>query len=133
MSNYPGSIDKFTEKLNKLENNVYVIEEEIAPVNGVYEGTLMHDNVNKSTINIYTGSKLTGTKIESYTVSIPSLTPWKTIIKVFSSVSKLYVSYETPGDTIEAEDINNVQESIVATQTELDRYKKNGIIDGGRF
>lgn len=47
MSNYPKEIDNFVEKLNKLDNNTYVIEEEIITSNGVYEAELQHDNVNK--------------------------------------------------------------------------------------
>jgi len=35
----------------------------------------------------------------------------------------VYITYETQGDTVEAEDINILQESIVNTQTEIDRYK----------
>lgn len=119
MSNYPKEIDNFVEKLNKLENNTYVIEEEIVTSNGVYEAELQHDNVNIKTINVYTGTKLSGNKIETYITSTPSLTPWKTNIKIFSSISPLYISYETQGDTVEAEDINKVQDSIVATQKAL--------------
>jgi hypothetical protein len=120
---YPESIDKFTEKLNKLDNNTYVIEEEVEIVDGVYEGELEHDNVSLPSINVYTGSKLTGTKIENVIVSTPSLTPWKNTIKIFSDVSPVYITYQTQGDTVEAEDINKAQYSIVNTQTEVDRYK----------
>ncbi|MFW2490961.1 phosphoglucomutase [Clostridium chromiireducens] len=133
MSNYPNKIDSFVSKLNKLANNVHVIEEIVNPVNGVYEAELSHDNVDIKSIHVYTATKLTGTRIETFFVSTPSLSPWKTVIKILSNIDTLYVTYETSGDTIEAEDINRVQDSIVQTQTELDRYKKNGIIDGGRF
>ncbi|WP_254909246.1 hypothetical protein [Clostridium tyrobutyricum] len=120
---YPESIDKFTEKLNKLDNNTYVIEEEIQIKDGVYEGELEHDNVSLPSINVYTGLKLTGNKVENVIVSTPSLTPWKTHIKIFSDVSPVYVTYQTTGDTVEADDINKVQDSIVNTQKEVDRYK----------
>ena len=122
---YPQEIDKFTEKLNKLDNNTYVIEEEVEIVNGVYEGELEHDNISLPSINVYTGSKLTGTKIENVIVSTPSLTPWKNTIKIFSDVSPVYITYQTQGDTVEAEDINKVQDSIVNTQKEVDRYKSS--------
>lgn len=105
----------------------------IVTTNGIYEAELEHDNVNKKTVNVYTGAKLTGDKVETYITSTPSLTPWKTIIKIFSNRSPLYISYETQGDTVEAADINKVQESITATQKELDRYKEDGLIDGGTF
>lgn len=122
---YPQEIDKFTEKLNKLDNNTYVIEEEVEIINGVYEGELQHDNVSLPSINVYTGSKLTGTKIENVIVSTPSLAPWKNTIKIFSDVSPVYITYQTQGDTVEAEDINKVQDSVVNTQTEVDGYKSS--------
>lgn len=130
---YPQEIDKFTEKLNKLDNNTYVIEECVEVTNGVYEGELQHDNISTSSINVYTGSKLTGTKVENFVVSTPSLTPWKKNIKIYSSVSPIYISYETTGDTVEADDVNKVQDSIINTQKELERYKSDGVIDGGTF
>ena len=71
-------ITNFIAKLNKLDGNIYTIEEIVTPVDGVYEAELIHDNVEVNTINIYTESKLTGTKINTYTTSTPSLTPWKT-------------------------------------------------------
>ncbi|ACD52736.1 hypothetical protein HYH38_02285 [Clostridium botulinum] len=112
-------ISNFNEKFNKIEGNIYVIEEKIEQINGVYEGELAHDNINIKTLNVYTGSKLTGEKIESYSISTPSFTPWKTIIKVFSEVTPLYISYETVGDQVEAEDINKLQDTLVFTQQNL--------------
>ena len=112
-------ITKFNEKFNKLDGNVYTFEEIIKPVNGVYEADLEHDNINSNTINIYTGSKLTGDKINTYTISTPSLTPWRTHIKIYSTEPTLYITYETVGDTVEADDINNVQDAINDTQNAL--------------
>ena len=112
-------ITKFNEKLDKVDGNVYTIEEIVEPIDGVYESELIHDNVTSSTINIYTGSKLTGDKINTYTISTPSLTPWKTVIKIFSNEPKLYITYETTGDTVEAEDVNNLQDSVNLTQESL--------------
>ncbi|CUU46994.1 hypothetical protein [Clostridium beijerinckii] len=112
-------VSKFNEKLNKVNNNIYVIEETVTPVKGIYEAELIHDNANLSTLNVYTGSKLTGDKISNYSTSTPSLTPWKTIIKIFSGISPLYISYETTGDQVEAEDINNLQDAVVETQKSL--------------
>ncbi|EKN67505.1 phosphoglucomutase [Schinkia azotoformans] len=129
---YPNQIDKFTEKLNKV-GTVYVIEEEVSPVNGVYEGILNHDNVTTASVRVYTGSKLTGEKVENFLLSIPSQTPWKKSIKIFSDKPRLYITYETTGDQVEADDINVLQDSIVNTQKELERYKVDGLIDGGTF
>ena len=119
------NITKFNEKLNKLEGNTYTIEEVATPVNGVYEADLRHDNVEPNTINVYTGSKLTGDKINSYTISTPSLTPWRTHIKIYSSIFPLYITYETIGDTVEADDINNVQNAVNDTQNALNAGLSN--------
>ena len=113
------NITKFSEKLNKLEGNVYTIEEVVNPVAGVYEADLGHDNVEPNTINVYTGSKCTGNKINSFVISTPSLTPWKIHIIIYSSEPTLYITYESIGDTIEANDINNVQEAINDSQKAL--------------
>jgi len=124
----------FIEKLNKKQDgSVYVIEEEQAIINGKYEGVLQHDNVNRETLKVHTGPKLTGKEITNYVLSVPSDTPWKTYIKVFSDVDKVYITYETPGDTVEADDINDLQDAIVATNEEFNNYKEYGHIDGGTF
>lgn len=112
-------ITEFDEKLNKIDGNIYVIEEKVALKNGVYESDLQHDNINVATFSVYTGSKLTGEKIDTYTLSTPSLTPWKKIVRVFADVSEVYLSYETDGDTVEAEDINRIQDAVVETQEKL--------------
>lgn len=113
------NITKFSEKLNKLDNNVYTIEEVVNPVAGVYEADLGHDNVEPNTINVYTGSKCTGNKINTFVISTPSLTPWKIHIIIYSSEPTLYITYESMGDTVEANDINNVQEAINDSQKAL--------------
>lgn len=109
-------VDQFISKLNKVDGNIYVIEETAILVDGVYENLLEHDNINPATLNVYTGSKLTGTKVDTYALSTPSLTPWKRSIRIYSTEPKVFISYETDGDTVEAEDINHVQESISHTQ-----------------
>ncbi|MZI79369.1 hypothetical protein GT646_00785 [Clostridium butyricum] len=121
-------ITKFNEKFNKLNGNVYTAEEVVKPIDGAYEGKLIHDNVEASTINIYTGSKLTGDKVNTYKISTPSLTPWRTTIQIFSTEPVLYITYETTGDTVEAEDVNNLQDALNETQRalnfEIDRAVK---------
>ena len=121
-------ITKFNEKFNKLNGNVYTVEEVVKPIDGAYEGKLIHDNVEASTINIYTGSKLTGDKVNTYKISTPSLTPWRTTIQIFSTEPVLYITYETTGDTVEAEDVNNLQDAVNDTQEalneEIDRAVK---------
>lgn len=124
----------FIERLNKKQDgSVYVIEEEQFVTEGKYEGLLEHDNVNSATLKVYTGSKLTGDEITNVILSIPGDAPWKTRIKLFAAVEKVYITYTTPGDTVEAEDINQLQESAVEMQAELKLYKISGHIEGGTF
>ncbi|AWV35938.1 phosphoglucomutase [Paenibacillus odorifer] len=131
---YPEQIDTFQEKLNKKANgSSYVIEERLSLVNGVYSGLLAHDNINNQTIAVYTGSQYSGIELRNFTVSFPDEAPWRRLIKVFADVPEVYVTYETPGDTVEAEDINGLQVSLTAVQTEIERYKNKGQIDGGLF
>lgn len=120
---YPNDIDTFSEKLNKKQDgSVYVIEEELP---GNYNGPLAHDNINDATIQIYTGSRLTGEKVENFIISVPAETPWSRLIKIFSSYENVFVIYETIGDQVEADDINRLQDSMTATQTEVNRYKSS--------
>jgi len=130
----PKQMDKFTDKLNKkLDGSVYVMEEILAIAGGFFEGLLAHDNIANNSLRVYTGPKLTGKEITDYVISIPSDTPWRRSIKIYTDVSKVYVTYETSGDTVEADDINQLQSSITSTQAELERFKEVGIIDGGYF
>ena len=105
-------MSNFTDKLNFIPGNIYTVEEEIHIVGGVYEADLIHDNITQDTVAVFTGSKCTGKKLNSYAISTPSLAPWKTHIKIFTSESVVYVTYETVGDTVEADDINDVQDAI---------------------
>lgn len=123
----------FTKKLNKKTNgSVYVIEEVVKVTDGVYEGLLEHGNIKNNTIKVYTGPKLTGTEVVHVVTSIPSDTPWRTYIKLFSNVD-VYITYETPGDTVEADDINTLGEDLWATREDINQYKINGHINGGTF
>lgn len=110
----------FVEKLNKKQDGVYVIEEEKDITDGKWEGYLDHDNVNHESITIYTGPKFTGEKVENYFFSTPSEIPWKTYLKVFSESEKIYITYESQGDQVEAEDINFLQGALV---DEIERAK----------
>ena len=112
-------MNNFTDKLNFIPGNIYTVEEEVKIVGGVYEADLIHDNIAQDTIAVFTGSKCTGKRINSYAISTPSLAPWKTHIKIFTSESVVYVTYETVGDTVEADDINSVQDAINDTQKAL--------------
>lgn len=109
-------ISKFNEKLNKIDGNIYVVEEKVELTGGVYNAPLQHDNINISTLSVYTGPKLTGERIQTYVLSTPSLTPWKRIIRIYADTPTAYVSYEAEGDTVEAEDVNLLQDEMVRTQ-----------------
>lgn len=120
---YPDKMDNFVEKLNKQQDDVYTIEEELLVAEGVWEGFLAHDNINNKSLHIYTGPGFTGQKVTNYFLSIPQETPWKRYLKVFADTPKVYVTYETPGDQVEAEDVNRLQDSLANTQGEVERYK----------
>lgn len=109
-------ISKFSEKLNKIDGNIYVVEEKVELTGGVYNAPLQHDNINTSTLAVYTGPKLTGERIQTYALSTPSLTPWKRIIRIYADVPTVYITYEAEGDTVEAEDVNLLQDEMVRTQ-----------------
>jgi hypothetical protein len=121
---YPNNIDKFSDKLNKKEEgSVYVVEEALSITNGLYDGYLAHDNITNSSIRVYTGSKYSGVPVVNFVVSVPSNMPWRRLIRIFSDVPTVYVTYETKGDSVEADDINVLQLSMTNTQIEVDRYK----------
>lgn len=106
---------------------MYVIEEEAQLTDGVYEAELEHDNINVATFAVYTGPKLTGERLDTYTLSTPSLTPWKRIARVYADVSPVYLSYETEGDTVEAADVNELQEAVAGTQEALNSEEERAI------
>ncbi|MNO21387.1 hypothetical protein D3C76_111580 [compost metagenome] len=131
---YPQQIDVFKDKLNKKANGgSYVVEEKLLLTDGVYSGLLAHDNINNQSIAVYTGSHYSGVELRNFSVSFPDETPWRRMIRIFAEVPEVYVTYETPGDTVEADDINVLQWGLTATQSELERYKAAGRIDGGSF
>lgn len=131
---YPGGVDQFPDKLNeKTDGTTYGVEETVTPTAGVYSGLLNHGNIVPDTIRVYSGPGMTGERITTITITIPLSTPWRREIKIFSQHSPVYITYETPGDTVEADDVNRLASSITATQTELERYKRDGLVDGGPF
>ncbi|MHA6533054.1 phosphoglucomutase [Paenibacillus sp. BAC0078] len=131
---YPGQIDVFKDKLNKKANGgSYVIEEKLILTDGVFRGLLAHDNINNQTIAVYTGPHYSGIELRNFSVSFPDDAPWRRSIRIFAEVPEVYVTYETPGDTVEADDINVLQWGLTAVQSELERYKTEGNIDGGTF
>lgn len=116
---------------------------EVMPIiNGKGEGFLNHDNVVKSSINIWTEPDRGGVQITTYTVEVKNKYPWRFYLKVnvdYLNVDKVYINYESYGDQVEAKDINELQEGIEKVVFELDTHKErnelhlDGIIDGGTF
>ncbi|WP_340025968.1 phosphoglucomutase [Paenibacillus sp. FSL K6-1096] len=131
---YPQQIDVFQDKLNKKPSGgSYVVEEKLLLTGGVFSGLLAHDNINNQTLAVYTGSRFSGAEVRNYSVSFPDEAPWRRLISIYADVPEVYVTYETPGDTVEADDVNRLQSGLTATQQELERYKQAGVIDGGSF
>lgn len=120
-------LDTYYKKLDKIDGNTYVIEEEVQFHDGIYEAELQHDNINESTLTVHTGKRLSGTKIETYSLSTPSLAPWKRLIRIYSNEPVAYITYETNGDTVEAEDINRIQNSIIRTQNAVNTENERSI------
>lgn len=102
----------FIDKLNKKQEGTYVLEEEKIIVDGKWEGYLNHDNVEANSIYIYTEEKLGGNKVDNYFVSTSAEMPWKLYLKVFSDSEKIFITYESKGDQVEAEDVNLIQIAV---------------------
>ena len=114
---------RFTDKLNKIEGNIYTVEEEIFIENGKYEGFLAHDNININTLVVYTEKGLKGDKVTNYTLSTKEGQTCKTYIEIYHP-SNVYATYETSGDIVEAEDINILQDSILILNEKINCYFK---------
>lgn len=114
----------FVERLNKNFDGRYSIEEKKVTANGKWAGFLNHDNVNHDSLMIYTGEKITGDKVENYFISTPSDRPWKTELEVFSDSPEVFISYESAGDQVDAENINLLQGELEADINNLIDYKR---------
>ncbi len=121
---YPDEVDVFKPKLNKrADGTAYTVQEELSLVAGKFEGLLAHDNIANSSIRAHTGPKMTGEEVTAFTVSVPAETPWRRYIRIFADADVVYMTYQTPGDQVDADDINELQAAATTTQEELDRYK----------
>jgi len=131
---YPDEVDVFKPKLNKkADGAAYTVQEQLLLTEGRFEGLLAHDNIANSSVRVYTGPNMTGDEVTAFTVSIPVDTPWRRYIRVFASAGLVFVTYQTPGDQVDADDINSLQSAVTAAQNEIERYKATGVIDGGFF
>lgn len=107
-------VSTFIEKYNKSDSAVAVEESHVVS-GGVYEAELEHDNVDEDTLEVYSGASMTGSRL-TYTLTAPSDASWKRVIHVETTQPTIYISYETTGDQVEADDINRVQDAIIDTQ-----------------
>ncbi len=104
---------KFVPKLNRRKK-AYVVSDEVMPLaGGRAAGFLQHDNVNAGTIEIYTRPQRGGERVLNYTAEVREDAEWKLWIQVFASEEQVYISYETKGDTVEANDINQLQAAVI--------------------
>ena len=112
-------VKKFIEKKNKTQGSAYIIEETVEmPEGGVYEGELIHDNVDDDTLTVCTGPQQSGTELP-FTAAAPPGRQWARQIHVESSEPYIYISYEYQGDEAEADDINDIQTEVVKVEKEI--------------
>ncbi|MDY6340726.1 MAG: hypothetical protein SPL54_00470 [Lachnospiraceae bacterium] len=109
-------LSNFEEKYNYNSGSAYEVEEKVTVVNGAADHTLSHGNVVEDSILVYTGAKQSGSQITSFTTSTVPGRAWRTAVHITTSESEVYVSYESTGDTVDAEDVNEIHTAIKEAQ-----------------
>lgn len=125
-------VSEFVEKYNKSEVAIPVEEKHVMNESGVYEAELEHDNIDEETLEVYSGANLTGSRI-AYTLTAPSDASWKRIIHIDTSQPTIYISYETTGDQVEADDVNRLQDAVVSTQNAVNVLSEQVTGGGSAF
>ncbi|MBC8580863.1 hypothetical protein [Zhenhengia yiwuensis] len=115
-------IYNFIARLNKRDNPYTIVDEQVLLTDGKWEGFLEHDQVIEKTIEIYTLPNKEGERVFAYTLDKKEEV-WKTYLKVFSQSEALYITYETYGDTVEAEDINQLQGAAYYLENFIENVK----------
>lgn len=115
-------IYNFIARLNKRDNPYTIVDEQVTLTEGKWEGFLAHDQVIEKTIEIYTLPNKEGERVLAYTLDKKEEV-WKTYLKVFSQSEVLYITYETYGDTVEAEDINQLQGAAYYLENFIENVK----------
>lgn len=115
-------IYNFIARLNKKDNPYTIVDEQVTLTEGKWEGFLAHDQVIEKTIEIYTLPNKEGERVLAYTLDKKEEV-WKTYLKVFSQSDVLYITYETYGDTVEAEDINQLQGAAYYLENFIENVK----------
>lgn len=109
----------YVPKLNKRDMPYVIPDEIITLLNGAGEKFLDHDNVRSKSIEVWSLPNRTGKKVTSFTAENPANNEWKTLVKVFAEGTRVYVTYETTGDQVEADDINELQTAVTAIDKDL--------------
>ncbi len=115
-------IYNFIARLNKRDNPYTIVDEQVTLTEGKWEGFLAHDQVIEKTIEIYTLPNKEGERVFAYTLDKKEEV-WKTYLKVFSQSEALYITYETYGDMVEAEDINQLQGAAYYLENFIENVK----------
>ena len=104
---------------------MYILDEEKIIKNRIYEGYLDNEDVNQLSILIYTDKKLSGTKLNTYSVVKINN---KIKIRITANDGPVYISYECRGEESRVPDINiSVKdEEVIPGKDYLDAelYKK---------
>lgn len=121
---------RYTAKLNRRDTPYVIADEALTLSGGRWEGWPGHDNVDPATIEIYTLPGRQGEKVLNYTTEIRDGAEWKLWLRVFAAADVLYLSYETTGDVVEADDINQLQGDLegLAAEAEADRLALDGAL-----
>ena len=131
----------FNRKIDKITDQPQlIINEELMITGGKGEGFLKHDNVIKSTVEIWTGKDKTGNKITNYSLVTKDKYNWRLYLSVYvDGIDRVFLFYESWGDQVEAQDVNELQEGIELMQSDIESHRADtakhmdGIIDGGSF
>ena len=117
-SNFPNSMDDFVSKLNYSKAGHSVLDE-IVNLDSSKTYKFKHDNVmqNKG-IEVWTGENKTGSQITDFTLFQNPNKKWEFSLVFGAAVSTgvYYVSYYSRGDEIDAEDLTQVEDAVVALE-----------------
>ncbi|MBE3576870.1 MAG: phosphoglucomutase [Limnochordales bacterium] len=130
----------FVPKLNRRTTPYVIYDEVLTLKDGVGEAQFAHDNVRAESIEVWTGPGKTGVRLFTYTLREVPDQPWKTIIRVTAPVDRVYLTYETTGDQVEADDVNMLQTLLEELQQALAAHERDSSshiadfrVDGGTF
>lgn len=120
----------FVAKLNKRDTPYVITDEVLVLSGGAYQGYLGHDNVSEKTLEIYPQPGRQGEKVANYTLEVKGGLEWKLYLRAYAdpATSKLYANYESYGDTVEAEDVNELQQAAENFNAVLTREEHTTLV-----